>query len=539
MPDLLTLLRDRGLPCRKVSAAHGGEYAGPCPLCGGTDRFHCWPERRSESGISPPGRWWCRQCGASGDLIAYLMQVDGLTFGDACGVLGIDRPARPAPSAYRPLPAPRETGLEWSPRDYGAGVEQWRAVAEQFLAAAQERLANDPEAQGWLERRGIPPRWAAEYGLGYYESRRGGDGYAARASWGLPPEMKDGKPRRVWLPRGWVIPSRGESGELLQLRIRRRDEDRVRFAGDIKYLPLAGSTQSTLVLHPEAQVFVVVESGFDAVLLARLFGGRIGAVCAWNASARPDARADALLERALCVLLALDYDAAGESACAWWRERYRRAVRLPALPGGAKDPGDAYEQGADLYAWLRDGMTPGLAVRLGVMPIEALPPPPEPCTVHMEADETGDLLEVRRVPVRGSFGGAPAPEHLPPGYAVAPHLVPAPAFDPAAEFVALLDAEHGWLECTRAGDAISCRWPSRYMREDGQATRARAMELFFREPVCGLAEHLRVILCEWARNDTGLMSDTFRWVCADGIKRVGPDGLREYWGLEAPEGRAA
>lgn len=508
MPDLLTLLRDRGLPCRKVSAAHGGEYAGPCPLCGGTDRFHCWPERRSESGISPPGRWWCRQCGASGDLIAYLMQVDGLTFGDACGVLGIDRPARPAPSAYRPLPAPRETGLEWSPRDYGAGVEQWRAVAEQFLAAAQERLAHDPEAQGWLERRGIPPRWAAEYGLGYYESRRGGDGYAARASWGLPPEMKAGKPRRVWLPRGWVIPSRGESGELLQLRIRRRDDDRVRFAADVKYLPVAGSTQSTLVLHPEAQVFVVVESGFDAVLLARLFGGRIGAVCAWNASARPDARVDALLERALCVLLALDYDAAGESACEWWRHRYRRAVRLPVLPGGAKDPGDAYGNGTDLYAWLRDGMPSGLAARLGILN-------PPPATVR------------ESVPAESPAVAAPAPAPAPvrePTPRPTPEPAPGPwteygsAADHTAEFAALLEAEEGVLWFPPEG-GVRIVWPP----VDGDAAaRNRAAILLYGDGwISALIENISRML-------------------AGRVRRIGWEDLREFFGLEdAAEQEAA
>lgn len=367
MPDLLTLLNDRGISCRRVSSAYGGEYAGPCPLCGGTDRFHVWPDRPSDGGVSPPGRWWCRQCGQSGDLIAFVRAVDGLSFGDACGVLGIDRPERPAAAAYRPAPTLRPAEREWSPRDYGAGAERWRTVAEQFLAAAQARLAGDADAQAWLDKRGIPPRWAAAYGLGYYESKTGGDGYASRASWGLPPEVKNGKPRRLWLPRGWVIPCRGGFGELLQLRIRRRDDDRAKFAAEVKYLPVAGSTQATLVLHPEAKAFVVVESGFDAVLLARHFGGRIGAICTWNASARPDARADALLERALCVLLALDYDQAGESACKWWRERYRRAVRLPALPGGAKDPGDAHAAGTDLYAWLRYGMPSGLAARLGIL----------------------------------------------------------------------------------------------------------------------------------------------------------------------------
>lgn len=514
MPDLLSLLRDRGLPCRKVSAAHGGEYAGPCPLCGGTDRFHVWPDRRSDSGISPPGRWWCRQCGASGDLIAYLMQVDGLSFGDACGVLGIDRPARPAAETYRPAPTPRTPEREWSPRDYGAGPEQWRIVAEQFLAAAQERLAHDSAAQSWLDRRGISARWAAEYGLGYYEARRGGDGYASRASWGLPPELKDGKPRRLWLPRGWVIPCRGASGELLQLRIRRRPDDVPRFAPEIKYLPVAGSSQATLVLHPEAEAFVVVESGFDAILLARHFGGRIGAVCPWSAAARPDARAHDLLSRALCVLLALDYDPAGESACGWWRDRYRRSVRLPALPRGAKDPGDAHAAGADLYAWLRDGMPSGLAARLGIL----TPPPsaPAPAPDRNRKQPTRKPCRFPRPPpVREAAGGVPAA-------------------DPVAEFVDLLEQERGWLECSRDGERIFVGWPTRTMTDGGQAKRVRAARLFLTDEVAGLAENLRIILCDWVRRDTSLMTQCAQWLSADGIKRIGPAGLREFWALGAP-----
>ncbi|MBV9711108.1 MAG: hypothetical protein JO011_09365, partial [Ktedonobacteraceae bacterium] len=29
---------------RRVASTHGGEYAGPCPFCGGTDRFRVWPD---------------------------------------------------------------------------------------------------------------------------------------------------------------------------------------------------------------------------------------------------------------------------------------------------------------------------------------------------------------------------------------------------------------------------------------------------------------------------------------------------------------
>lgn len=33
------------------------EYVGPCPYCGGTDRFHVWQDK---------GNFWCRQCEAKG-----------------------------------------------------------------------------------------------------------------------------------------------------------------------------------------------------------------------------------------------------------------------------------------------------------------------------------------------------------------------------------------------------------------------------------------------------------------------------------------
>ena len=36
---LIERLGSRGLEPRYRAATHGGEYAGPCPLCGGRDRF--------------------------------------------------------------------------------------------------------------------------------------------------------------------------------------------------------------------------------------------------------------------------------------------------------------------------------------------------------------------------------------------------------------------------------------------------------------------------------------------------------------------
>ena len=362
MPTLLDLIALRGIETRRVSAAEGGEWAGPCPLCGGRDRFRIWPHKAHDGhSIAPPGRYWCRQCGIQGDAIDYLRRVEGLSFGEACARLGIERPGRATAPAYRPAPTLADP-RDWTPREYEPPTDAWREQAESLLARAQERLAGDADAQDWLTMRGITPRAAKIYGIGYHVSSSGGDSYGNREAWGLAPELKNGKPKRLWIPRGWVIPARDAEGRLLQLRVRRRPEDVRRFAQGVKYMPVEGSSQATLVLHPEAPAFAVVESGFDAVLLAAITGGAVGAICAWSAAARPDARAHALLSACLCVLLALDYDPAGDKECAWWQARYRHALRLPRL--GAKDPGEAAAYGTDLYAWLRDGMPRGLAMRL-------------------------------------------------------------------------------------------------------------------------------------------------------------------------------
>ena len=75
----LTDLVSRDTPLRRVS---GDEHAGPCPKCGGDDRFH----------VRPTG-WFCRQCHYDdahpwSDAIAYIMWRDGIPFTEACALLG-------------------------------------------------------------------------------------------------------------------------------------------------------------------------------------------------------------------------------------------------------------------------------------------------------------------------------------------------------------------------------------------------------------------------------------------------------------------
>ena len=373
--DLVQLLQSRGLRPRRTSTNLGGEYVCACPVCGDggkgqdSDRFHVWPNRPNTSGKCV-GRFWCRQCDLNGDTIAFLQQVDGLSFVDACAELGIatEQKATARRSRYQGAPTLADTDTVWQPRTYPEPPALWSEQAEQLLADCQERLHAQPDHLAWLADRGIDQHTARAYGLGYNQSGRGRDRYRPRPAWGLPEQSKDnGQPKRLWIPRGWIIPARNQAGRLVQLRVRRRNEDVAAFAANIKYLPVDGSSMATMVLHPEASVLVVVESGFDAVLLAGLFAGRIGALTTWNSVARPDAAAHRLLTASACILGALDYDHAGDSEQNWWSGQYPQYCRLPALPGGLKDPGDAAGAGVDLYGWIVDSLPRPLAIKLGLV----------------------------------------------------------------------------------------------------------------------------------------------------------------------------
>jgi CHC2 zinc finger len=56
----------------------GREWIGPCPRCGGDDRFAVWPARNL---------WHCRGCGTGGDPIKLEIHLSGSRFFDAVRTL--------------------------------------------------------------------------------------------------------------------------------------------------------------------------------------------------------------------------------------------------------------------------------------------------------------------------------------------------------------------------------------------------------------------------------------------------------------------
>ena len=83
--DLLATIQMYGGILKKMAGTEGGEWKGPCPKCGGTDRFTVQPNYGNNG-----GRWSCRQCSPQwGDTVGFIQFIDGLGFLDACEKLGL------------------------------------------------------------------------------------------------------------------------------------------------------------------------------------------------------------------------------------------------------------------------------------------------------------------------------------------------------------------------------------------------------------------------------------------------------------------
>lgn len=317
MAGLIDVIKEDGGNLRQVASTHGGEYAGPCPWCGGRDRFRAWPES---------GRWWCRQCGRQGDVIQYLRDMRGMTFKEAVKLVGKD---------------PDQGTLRREPRKAVFPPDAWSEKAGRFVERARKYLSS---AMPFLSARGIKQETTRQACLGWNPA----DVYEQRPSWGLPEEyLNDGRPRQIWIPKGLVIPTIHD-GRVVRLRIRRPK-------GDPRYVVVPGSFMGPILWTAKTRLAVVVESELDGLLLFQEVAGLMNVIALGSAQARPDGATAQLLEEMDFILIALDFDeAGGKEAWRWWRKAYPETVVRWPVPEG-KDPGDYFKSGGSIRAWLSAG----------------------------------------------------------------------------------------------------------------------------------------------------------------------------------------
>ena len=329
------------------------EFAGPCPQCGGEDRFIVWPGRPRG------GAYLCRGCDQQGgDGIQFMRKYMGMSYAEACAALGIEpkrtttsllsarrvhartRPAHPVQMAYVP-PKPAPTVLP---------CKEWMTNAAAFLSDCQRGLDCIPAAVVELcIHRGITLDSAAAHGLGWNVSDR----YVPRAAWGLPDgKDKDGNPlTKLLLPAGLVIATRRRAG-VVGLTVRCLDEDR-QTKGRAKYRQISGSANVPFVAGRAGAPLLLLESALDAVLAVQEGKGQISALAFMGSTKPADADTDQFIKQAPLLLAAPDRDDAGEKAWARWSATYPHAHFAPVLHG--KDLG---EQHAAAHAWPLDYAIP-------------------------------------------------------------------------------------------------------------------------------------------------------------------------------------
>ena len=143
--DLIELA-GRYVELRKVSPK---EYHGPCPWCGGDDRFRVTADHFA-----------CRKCGRSGDAIEFVMQKQNVDFKGAVAILGGNLPIG-ASEKVKPVSKLPESAYTWDePKHKQACVE-----SHANLMSAGTRHAWD--AMEYLQGRGIESETIKAFGIGY------------------------------------------------------------------------------------------------------------------------------------------------------------------------------------------------------------------------------------------------------------------------------------------------------------------------------------------------------------------------------------
>lgn len=318
---------------KRVAGTGGGEHHGPCPRCGGRDRFAVQPNAPGG------GRWSCRQCSPRwGDAVALVMWLEGLDFRAALEHLGLEgsppqRPTRPTRPARQPQrEGPRAGTLR---ADYACNDPAWQAAAEDFVSRGMDTL-HSPQgerARDYLEGRGLGEHIVAAAGLGLNDEDQ-------HQQWG---------PLRVWLPRGIIIPWHRDGEGYWKINIRRP-------AGDPKYIQAAGGGNALYWSHTvgSSSTVLLVEGELDALLVRTecpvMLRAGLSTVATGSTAGARVLRWVARLAIAREVLVAMDADEAGDAAAEWWLQALPNARRLRPL---AHDVGEMYGLGMSVEEWIR------------------------------------------------------------------------------------------------------------------------------------------------------------------------------------------
>lgn len=340
------------------------EWAGPCPFCGDggkgnkSDRFKFWTN--NERGTGRAGRYWCRQCGKSGDGVQLVREVEGVSYHRALELLGVD--AGPSSFAMPRRQAVATATVATTVGDSFEGVasvasdvdvEVWRRVAAQFLSHCQSDLMpgavpSEAVTASLIWNRHICPATAISLGLGYYS----GNKYVASDTWGI--DANATKSGKIRIPGPGIVISSRRDGQVVGLYVHFDKPETDRDGHIFKGRVIRGSAKDTPFIAGDAgKPCFVLESALDAALVWQESRGRVSAI-GMNGGRKPvDDACMQFISKAPFLVLCGDNDPnkAGDKAMAEWRRLFSSAVPcFPQYAIGAKDVGAMHHKAMTLDA---------------------------------------------------------------------------------------------------------------------------------------------------------------------------------------------
>lgn len=311
----------------------GDEWAGPCPLCGGTDRFRVWPNHGTGK-----LRYWCRQCNATGDIIDYLQRQRGMSFNEAKAMVEPPQQLQSGSHHKAKHPAGPGPGKE---RKLLAYTDDWQTHARPFVDVSCDALWSPvgEAALNYLRSRGLGDQILKEMQIGFNPTRRNQD-------WGSDVGT-------VFASRAIVIPCRVD-GVVARIKLRRLGGNAAS-----KYAQIRGGDPHALYslrpIRPGDNV-ILLEGELDVVALMSALGERmqqLDLLPVATGGATMGRGHKAILNTASKVLVAMDSDDAGEEASQQWLEMLPNARRLRPT---RKDLGEMVKAGDDVESWLLGGL---------------------------------------------------------------------------------------------------------------------------------------------------------------------------------------
>jgi DNA primase len=146
-PPMETELHRRGVRLKRV----GHELIGPCPVCGGVDRFAVHIAKQI---------WNCRGCAKGGDVVDLVQHLDGVDFAAAVETLIGEKPRRSLVRTTPKQPNGHNGGNDHERRQHAKAAWLWRqrqpitgSIPETYLRQARCYYGPLPATLGFLPAR--------------------------------------------------------------------------------------------------------------------------------------------------------------------------------------------------------------------------------------------------------------------------------------------------------------------------------------------------------------------------------------------------